>query len=73
MLSDYINAISPDLSTNHRPGADSFLGNGSVHKKQSIFGENHTNKICSKSLELFKYKKRGGKKGGHTIDAQGQI
>ena len=55
--------------THHRPGANSFLGHGSVHKQQSIFGENHTYKIHSKSFELFKHKKEGQKAGQGFLGA----
>ena len=44
--------------------ANSFLGNGSVESKEIILTKNDKYKICRGHLGLFKYEKRGCKKGG---------
>ena len=48
----------------HCKRTDSFLGNGSVQRKQSILRKNDKYINCRGDLELSKYTKRGGKKGG---------
>ena len=48
----------------HSKRCDSFLGTGSVQPKQSILRENDKYIKCRGHSELFKYTKRGGKKGG---------
>ena len=50
--------------TSHSKMANSFLGHGSVQLKQSILTKNDKCKICRGPFELFKFEKRGGKKGG---------
>ena len=54
----------------HSKRTDSFLGNGSVQRKQSILRKNDTYINCRGDVELSKYTKRGGKKGGQkSLDA----
>ena len=54
----------------HGKRTDSFLGNGSVQRKQSILRKNDTYINCRGDPELSKYTKRGGKKGGQkSLDA----
>ena len=54
----------------HSKRSNSFLGNGSVQRKQSILRKNDTYINCRGDVELSKYTKRGGKKGGQkSLDA----
>ena len=48
----------------HSRMANSFLGNGSVESREIILTKNDKYKICRGHLGLFKYEKRGCKKGG---------
>ena len=50
--------------------ANSFLGHGFVQRKQSILRKNDTYINCRGDVELSKYTKRGGQKGGQkSLDA----
>ena len=55
------------MNTFHSKRTNSFLGHGSVQRKQSILRKNDKYINCRGDLELSKYTKRGGKKGGRSL------
>ena len=55
--------VSQNQGRRHSKMANSFLGNGSVEPREIILTKNDKYKICRGHLGLFKYEKRGCKKG----------